>query len=256
MSGKLRRIAKTLTPKFIRRTLETPLGKRLRYFGFSHYCPVCRSYLRNFLDYGQIHILRSEECPICGAHRRHRLMWLYFRDKLRLSEKPRFSILHVAPESRFSEMFQRSGNIDYLSADFASPIAMVKMDLTAIQYKEGSFDAIYCSHVLEHIPDDRKAISELYRVLRPGGWAILQVPIDLNRDVTFEDPSIILPDDRERAFWQFDHVRLYGQDYRKRLESAGFHVSVDSYVREFSSLDIRKLGLDVTENIYFCTKPQ
>jgi len=128
------------------------------------------------------------------------------------------------------------------------------MDLTDIPYPDGFFDAVYCSHVLEHIPDDQRAMKELCRVLSVSGWAILQVPLDLNREKTFEDDSIQPPDERERAFGQFDHVRVYGKDYITRLEEAGFKVMVEDFVCRFTENEVHRLGLDPTERIYFCTK--
>lgn len=143
-------------------------------------------------------------------------------------------------------------NLDYISADLNSPMAMVKMDITNILYEDNSFDVILCSHVLEHVVDDRKAMRELFRVLKPGGWGILQVPI--LRDKTFEDPSIVSPEDRERIFGQKDHVRIYGRDYKDRLEEAGFTVKVDGYVRELGDDKIKKHGLSEDQDIYFCAK--
>ena len=255
----MRENLKSIIPAPVRsllsRLLRTTAGRKIRYFGLSHYCPVCHSHVRKFVDYGRITILRNEECPCCSAHRRHRMISLYFdSNKSRLFGKPGLRLLEVAPLKRFSKRFSRDPNIDYLSADFASPLAMVRMDLTNIQYPDNHFDAIYCSHVLEHIPDDRKAMQEMNRVLKVGGWAILQVPIDLNKEHTFEDWSIQEPDDRERAFGQSDHVRFYGRDYKDRLEAAGFKVTIDSFVESLSASTIQRFGLDPTEGIYFCEK--
>src|ERR1041385_5412258 len=150
------------------RTMESSVVRRLRYWGLAHYCPICCSHVRRFLDYGRITVLRNEECPFCGSHRRHRMMWLYLNAKRQqLFGKPGVRLLEVAPLKVFSDRFKRDRNLDYLSADLSSPLAMVKMDLTSIDYPDNSFDAIYCSHVLEHIPDDRSAMRELFRVLAP-----------------------------------------------------------------------------------------
>jgi len=234
--------------------MDLPAGRRIRYFGFAHYCPICRARVRRFLDYSAGY--RNVVCPLCGLQPRHRLMWLYLTWKLQLFGRTPVKLLHVAPEEVFSEAFSKSPNIDYLSADLTMPRAMVRMDLTIIPYPDHSFDAIYCSHVLEHIPDDRAAMKELLRVLRPGGWAILQVPIDPSRDATLEDLSIQTPEERENYYWQFDHVRLYGNDYKARLEDVGFEVTVDWFVRTFTDADVRRLGLDSSEGIFFCTKPR
>lgn len=129
------------------------------------------------------------------------------------------------------------------------------MDLTMTPWRDASFDAILCNHVLEHIPDDRQAMRELFRVLRPGGWAILQVPMDTRRATTFEDPTIVSPKARERAFGQADHVRIYGLDYKARLESVGFVVSVDPFVRELPVAVRTRFALTPEEDVYFCVKP-
>lgn len=133
---------------------------------------------------------------------------------------------------------------------------MVKMDVTNIAMPDNQFDCIICYHVLEHIPDDEKAMTELFRVLKPGGWAILQSPVDHNRDKTYEDPSIVSPDERERAFGIKDHVRLYGRDYKDRLERAGFTVKLDCYVTELRDDKIKRYGLMKDEIIYLCTKSE
>jgi SAM-dependent methyltransferase len=151
-----------------------------------------------------------------------------------------------------SRLFQESDCIDYLSADLFSTTAMVRMDITDINYADGSFDVIYCSHVLEHVSDDMAAMRELYRVLKRGGWAVLQVPI--SADVTFEDPKVTSPEARERLFGQSDHVRRYGPDYADRLAAAGFSVLVDGFVHELSDQEINRFGLMRNEDVYFCTK--
>jgi SAM-dependent methyltransferase len=128
------------------------------------------------------------------------------------------------------------------------------MDITKIPCKDNAFDVVLCNHVLEHVVDDQKAMRELFRVLVPGGWAIVQSPIDSQRAKTFEDPTILSAHDRERAFGQHNHVRMYGRDYKDRLEKAGFTVNVDSYAIDLDTETVRKYGLP-DEEIYFCTKP-
>jgi SAM-dependent methyltransferase len=161
-------------------------------------------------------------------------------------------LLHVAPEPALGRLLSGRSNIDYLSGDLGSPFAMVKMDITNIPYPDGHFDAIYCSHVLEHVPNDQQAMGEFFRVLKPNGWAILQVPIE--GEHTFEDWSVQTPEGRERAFGQSDHVRIYGRDYRDRLAKAGFTVTVDPFISTFSDADIRRLGLGKGEDVFYCTK--
>jgi ubiquinone/menaquinone biosynthesis C-methylase UbiE len=145
-------------------------------------------------------------------------------------------------------------SIDYRSADISSPLAMDKVDIAKFKYEDNSFDVIICCHVLEHVPDDRKAMSELYRVLKPGGWAILQVPISLSLEKTYEDPTVATPKERERAFGQCDHFRIYGRDYIDRLESAGFSVDVYNITKEFGESFVNKHSLIKNEDIYICSK--
>jgi predicted SAM-dependent methyltransferase len=152
----------------------------------------------------------------------------------------------------FEKIFAQKSYIDYLTADLNDPDVMVQMDITEINYPAHSFDVIYCSHVLEHVPEDRRAMQELFRVLAPGGWAVLQVPI--TADATFEDPSITDPREREKIFGQHDHVRCYGPDYQNRLEAAGFHVNSFSAEKVVGKANLGKLGVQADENVYYCTK--
>jgi SAM-dependent methyltransferase len=162
-------------------------------------------------------------------------------------------MLHVAPEEQLSKLFARAPGIDYLSAALFSSKAMIRMDIMDIQYPDETFDVIYCSHVLEHVDDDRKAMRELHRVLRTGGWAILQVPI-ATAEVTFEDPKITCPKERKLAFGTKDHVRRYEADYKDRLEDAGFSVEVDGYVRDLDDQTVTRFGLMRSEDMYRCTR--
>lgn len=149
--------------------------------------------------------------------------------------------------------FRALPNLDYISVDLESPIAMAKMDITDMQFPDNHFDCIICYHVLEHIPHDRRAMKEIVRVLKPSGWAILQVPI--LREKTFEDPTIKTPEEREKVFGQRDHVRIYGLDYKDRLGSVGFAVKLDDYVKKLGDDAIKRYSLTEDENIYFCSKP-
>jgi ubiquinone/menaquinone biosynthesis C-methylase UbiE len=160
-------------------------------------------------------------------------------------------MLHIAPEEQLATLFRRTKSIDYLSGDL-SRTAMVRMDIRDIQYPDKTFDVIYCSHVLEHVTEDRKAMAEFYRVLKPGGWAILQVPI--TADHTIEDATVTSPAERERLYGQRDHVRRYGPDYKDRLVSAGFRVKVEAFAQELSQEEIHRYGLMESEDIYFCEK--
>ena len=160
-------------------------------------------------------------------------------------------MLHAAPEYFLKDRLQKSSCINYISTDL-DQYAMLQMDLTNIYFPDETFDVIYTSHVLEHILDDRKAMRELYRVLKTGGWAILNVPI--GAEVTYEDPSVVDPDERERIFGQWDHVRIYGQDYYDRLRESGFTVSAEQLHFQRDQAEARRLGLIQSEKITFCIK--
>src|SRR5262245_6184809 len=193
---------------------------RLIFFGRSRYCSVCDSRSRFFLSHGPLSRRRKDiVCPICLSRRRHRLAWIYLNSYTNLTDGSPKKLLHFAPETEFTKRFRKIRGIDYLSADLVSPHAIVKMDITDIDRPDSSFDVIYCSHVLEHVPDDRKAISEMFRVLKPGGWALIQVP--MSKKGTIEDPSITDAGERERLFGQSNHVRRYGLDIKDRLAAAG-----------------------------------
>jgi SAM-dependent methyltransferase len=215
-------------------------------------CPCCRWRFRTFLPFG-IDQRSNALCPGCGSLERHRLLWLYLKNRTDLFRR-RLRVLHIAPEPMFAKELATNPLLRYSTADLASKSADVKTDITSVAFKENSFDAVLCNHVLEHVEDDRKAMAELRRVLMPGGWAILNSPIDSERPETFEDSSITSPDERERAFGQSDHVRLYGRDYKERLTTAGFDVSIDNYADELDTDTVLECGIK-PEPIYFCTKP-
>lgn len=238
------------------RGIKAPLKKfinTVRYYGDERYCPVCGKKSSRFNSFG-IAAREDAQCPHCGALERHRLLWLFFQKRTDLlADKPK--LLHVAPEPCLESIFRKQLGNNYLTADLLNPNAMVKMDICDIQYPENYFDAIYCSHVLEHVLDDKQAMREFYRVLNANGWAILNVPI--TREKTFEDPSIVEPEDRLRAFGQEDHVRCYGQDYFERLRESGFNVEVIKVDDLANGDEAVKMGLTrASGEIFYCTKRQ
>lgn len=175
---------------------------------------------------------------------------MYLKERTDFFTKER-KMLHIAPELCFIDRFENLANLDYITGDIESPLAKVKMDIHEIPFEENTFDVIFCNHVLEHVEDDIKAMQEMLRVLKPGGWAILQVPFffPLNED-TYEDKSITSPADREKAFGQDDHVRLYGKDYANRLASAGFKVVEEKMVMELPEEKVARFALPKDEIIY------
>lgn len=227
------------------------LAVRASYFGFSRWCPVCKRFSRRFKSFGRAVLREDAQCIHCNALERHRFVWLYFERRTDLFDGRTKRVLHVAPEASLEALLRSRLGSSYITADIEDPEADVQMDITDIRYPDGTFDVIYCSHVLEHIPEDRKAMRELRRVLKPDGWAILLVPTV--GDVTYEDPSITDPAERLKAFGLEDHVRQYGRDYADRLREAGFSVEVTEVADMYSPRDAARMGLhgDVGE-IYHC----
>ena len=225
----------------------------LFYKGNNVVCPVCDHHYRKFLPYGR-NSRENALCPNCLALERHRLMWLFLKERTNFFTN-KLKVLHVAPELCFINRFERLKNLDYTTADIESPLAKVKMDIHEIPFEDGSFDVVICNHVLEHVTDDRKALSEIMRVLKPGGWSILQVPVfHPLPEKTLEDPSITDPKEREKLYGQDDHVRLYGLDYKERLEGAGFQVD-KMVVTEMEPSAICLHALPTDDPIFHCIKP-
>jgi predicted SAM-dependent methyltransferase len=216
------------------------------------YCPVCGSFITEFQPFGSVVVRQNARCGNCGSLERHRMIWPYLKYETDLFSPTPKKMLHIAPEGCLAKNISKYSQIDYLTADL-NYSAMVKMDITNIQYPDNSFDVIYCSHVLEHIADDKQAIKELSRVLKPTGWAILQVPIKADLEETLEDVTITDPKEKERLFGHEDHVRQYGRDYKNRLEDAGFKVKVVSYLENFTKQQRDFYGLSKKDDIYFCT---
>lgn len=163
-------------------------------------------------------------------------------------------MLHIAPEQCFYKLFGKMSNLKYVTADLNSPIADVHMDLHKPPFGDNSFDIIFCNHVLEHVEDADECMRQLYRIMRPGGWGIFQVPLDITREKSFEDKTITDPREREKHFWQKDHVRLFGLDYRDRLAAAGFRVKVDDFVNQLTAEEVDRFRLPPGEMIYVCYK--
>ena len=197
-----------------------------RYRGDRYECPICEGRFSTFLPVPNGR--DNATCPRCKSAERHRLLWLYLARETQIL-KDHARVLHIAPEPGTSRRLARWPSLDYVTTDIGGMTAMIRADLTALPFDADSFDTVICSHVLEHIPDDRAAMREIRRVVRPGGFALLQHPIDTSRAATFEDFSITDPIERERVFFQADHVRIYGRDIRDRLEACGFRVEVIDY---------------------------
>lgn len=224
-------------------------ARLLRLRGDAVECPCCGGRFSEFMP-GRTP--DNPICPRCGAQARHRALWLYLHERTDLFSGKGLRVLHFAPERALGARLATASGIRYTSADLEDPAAMEHFDITDIPHPDGSFDAILCIHVLEHVGDDRKAMRELRRILAPGGFAIVLVPLDLGREHTYEDASITDPKEREREFWQADHLRLYGRDLPERLREAGFDVTVDRWVRSLDLQTIQRHGLFPLEDMYVC----
>lgn len=218
-------------------------------------CPVCGKSFKKFLPYGRGESARENAlCPHCLSLERHRLMHLYLKEKTNFF-KDQLKVLHIAPEACFIKRFDKMPNLEYITADLESPLAKVKMDVHDIPFDAGTFDVAFCNHVMEHVDDDIKAMSEIHRVLKPGGWAIIQVPFMAEGlELTYEDATITSPNERFKAFGQEDHVRMYGTDYGLRLQQGGFEVVEDDYVMHLDKALVEKYALPAKEIVYLCKK--
>ncbi len=228
----------------------------LFYSGSKVECPVCGSKYDKFLPYGRGPSARENAlCPWCLSLERHRLMYLYMKRKTNFFSGSPLKVLHVAPEYCFINRFEKIPNMEYLTADIESPLAKIKMDIHNIPFEKDVFDVVICNHVMEHVEDYVKATSELHRVLKPGGWGLIQSPQDWDREHTYEDLTITDPREREKHFRQDDHLRIFGRDYGRELEKGGFTVKDDRFVSDELSLEeVARFSLPKEEIIYFCTK--
>ena len=239
----------------VRRAIDLALAIRaLLFVGLRHRCPCCGWRLRAF-THGGVSLRRrpSGYCPRCNAKARHRRDWLYLERNTPLFTKPT-RLLHISPKYSLARRFVRMPHLDYVAGDVrARPLISLRLDVQVLPFLDESFDAAICIHVLEHVPDDRSAMAEIFRVLRPGGWAFISVPLQLDSE-TYEDPAIVDPKERLRAFGETDHVRLYGRDILDRLHTAGFEVDVD-LASDLSQEDVDRYGLLRDENVLLCRKP-
>jgi len=212
-----------------------------------------RSY-RKFLPYGYGGRIRENALsPGTNSLERHRLLYLYLQRYTEFFTAP-LTVLHIAPEQCFHQRFKAQPNLQVLTADIESPLADMHFDLHQIPREDNRFDVIFCNHVLEHVTDDAQCLRELYRVMKPGGWGIFQVPWVPGIAVTDEDPSITDPAERERRFLQYDHVRLYGEDYPQRLTAAGFTVEKVELFKTLPQDEVERYRLPSDEPLYVCRK--
>jgi len=269
--------------EIIKKSIPFELGKKLRgsyqkylafkYRGDNYYCPYCRNSFEKMLPDGfdlevnkKYNIIGSGyrdncTCPRCYSKDRDRLIYLYLESQTNVLTDAN-KILHIAPETWMKELFLRNKKIDYTygvkgakQMGYYYDRFTKELDITKLNMANELYDIVICNHVLEHIPNDQDAINEIYRVLKPGGWAILQVPISSTLETTYEDPTIKSEKDRAQHFGQFDHVRIYGKDYFKRLEMAGFKASRLNPVKDkWEIKDLAKYAINPQEDLFIAHK--
>lgn len=210
--------------------------------------PIDGKQFKAFLPYGYENPRDNVLSPSTLSLERHRLLWLFLKKETDFFISD-LKVLHFAPEQAFYKRFRRMENIDYTTTDLNSPLADVEADICDLPFKDNTYDVILCNHVLEHIPNDQKAMQELYRVMKPGGWGIFQIPQDLDREHTFEDNSITDRKERARIFGQYDHVRIYGRDYFDKLRNIGFNVTEVSFNKNLTPEEIDRYRLTPNEII-------
>ena len=230
----------------------------LFYSGKSRRCPICHSEKRKFLPYGYGTVREDALCPNCLSLERHRLLWFYLmnNDATRETIKRQPTTLHIAPEVCLMREFRKiyaSKPQNYITADLCSPLADMHFDVQDIPLEDNSVDIVICNHILEHVESDSKALSEMYRIMRPGGFGVMLAPVDYSRETTFEDHSITDPKQRAEIFGQYDHRRIYGKDYLKRLSAAGFEAEEIDYAAQFTDY-VRTLYSFGCDHLYIVRK--
>ena len=239
----------------------------IKNFGFRYKCPFCGYHAKKMLPIGadfkviyEKEIVgcgkRNAECLKCKSTDKERLVYTYLQS-INFFDNPNKTVLHMAPEPNLSKQFFKHKFKEYVCGDFFAPgyenvyPSYVKnINILDIPYSKEYFDVVICNHVLEHIEEDLQGMSEIYRVLKRGGFAILQVPISFKLKKTYEDSKIINPKEREEAFGQHDHVRIYGLDYFDRLKKIGFDTEIISNL----AYTHPNYGINKKEKIFICHK--
>jgi len=260
MKRKITYISPLVPQKFRKYVKEIIRQIEMRAFrGDNVHCIICDSSFRSFSTYG-VEKRKNARCLNCNSLERHRLLWKYLNSKTNLFNR-KIKMLHFAPQRLFLRLFSKNENIEYTPCDiqpetyeYYGITKITKADVMKIPFDDNSFDVVMCNHVLEHVENDKLAMSELYRVMKKGGWGIFQVPLDYDRESTYEDKNITDSKGREKAFGQYDHLRVFGRDYKDRLASVGFKVIEDDYVNSFSQEEIKRNGFVKGELIYYCNK--
>lgn len=241
-----KRAARALVPPRIRPQLFGVV-RSARHHGHRVYCALCEGEFNSFIPHRAI---TPGRCPRCSSLERHRLLIGFLREHTDLFSA-RLSVLHIAPEYGLQRRLRKLGNLDYRSADLDSPLAMDKVDILDMPYRDNSFQVVICNHVLEHVADDRRALREIRRVLVPDGRAIITSPIDEELAETLEDSAVTSPEERDLVFGQSDHLRRYGRDFAERIAAEGFVVDAVPYIDQFEPHEIVRQGLRRDETTLF-----
>jgi SAM-dependent methyltransferase len=266
----MKRLLKSIVPEHYHGKLKEIACRAytVLYAGDRYSCPLCGRGFRRMIPRGYKHGVLFEKhvvgggwrrdafCPGCSSYDRERLVYLYLKTRTTALSKPS-KVLHIAPERVLEKLFRNVPGIDYTTGDLFSKVVDVKLDVTAIQFADNTFDLTLCNHVMEHVPDDRKAMAEIFRTLKPGGMAIIQTPISTVLEKTDEDLTDIPVAERIRRFGQEDHCRIYARDYEQRLASVGFAVEVFRWEKQpagFGGAENR-FALNPEEPIFVCRKP-
>jgi SAM-dependent methyltransferase len=249
--------------KFLLNTIPRPYLIKMSYLvkpvlsvwlkGDTYTDPIDGKSFKRFLPYGYDEQRPNALSPSTLSLERHRLLWIYLQNETEFFKKP-LKVLHMAPEQCFLSIFKKMSNLDYTTADLYSPIVDVKADILDLPFEDDLFDVVFCNHVLEHIEDDARAMSELFRVMKPGGLGIFQIPQDIHLERTYEDASITSPEEKAKHFGQYDHVRIYGKDYFDRLRKAGFKVEELDYSANLPPELVKKYCLTKGEILPVCAK--
>jgi len=251
----MRQLAKRLVPRSLRWQLRKAFMdfRGWQYRGDAVTCPCCQKSYAQFMPMTEgTHQREGVVCPGCAVVERHRLLMLWLKEKSTLYTQPH-KVLYFAPEYSMQKHLQSLSNVDYLSTDIDSTLAMQEFDIMDIPHPDNTFSMIFCSHVLAHVRDDQQALHELYRILKPGGQLIiLDRPDDI--PTTIEDPNITSVAERTKLYLQHDRWRRYGQDYVQRIEQHGFKVTIDDYATQLSDVQVKQYVIDRSEMVYICEK--
>ena len=217
--------------------------------------PITGKSYRKMLPYGRVRSRPNALAPHSLSLERHRAVWAYMRRETNFFEAP-LRILHLAPEYCYLTRLKKQDNLDYVTGDLNSPWADHHFDCHDVPFDNDSFDVVMANHLLEHVEDDRRVMSEFHRVMKPEGWGVFQVPINYKDPYTAEDPNVTDPMERERLYWQQDHVRLYGfEDYPARLREAGFEVDVVDMKELLGTELYERYSLGEERWVYLVRKP-